>query len=499
MSKQVIWLMTDTTRYDMVGCYGFPQMQTPAIDALAARGVRYEYAYSTQPVCGPARSTLFTGLFPHENGCWGNCMPLGQGVRTIGQRLSQAGIRCGYIGKWHLDGGDYFGNGICPEGWDPDCWYDMKCYLDELGTDEARQRSRHQPEGGVEASFTYGHRCASRAIDYLERHSSEDLLLVVSFDEPHGPSLCPEPYASMYRDMPQPDSPSLHDNLENKPDYQRIWAQTASKRGDAAHAAALLGCNSFIDSEIGRVLEAVQRLAPDALVLFTSDHGAALDAHQLSAKGAAVYDEIARIPLIFAGGPCQTGAVRRHVVSHADVPATVLDYMGLDAPPAFTGRSLMGDLAADDGRDGLAYIEFNRYERDHDGFGGFQPMRAIVTDEWKLALHLTDLDELYHTPTDPCNLRNLIADPGCAEARNRLHDRLLDWMNHTRDPFRGYQWQCRPWRPDRTPSWEVDGYTRQPENEPGEPRQLDYATGLTMASATRSKQSKEVTHPCADR
>ena len=112
------------------------------LDALAKEGVRFDRVYTGQPVCGPARSLLFTGLYPHENGSWGNSMPLGADVKTLGQRLSERNIPCAYIGKWHLDGGDYFGNGICPDGWDKDYWYDMKCYLDELGSDAERFRSR---------------------------------------------------------------------------------------------------------------------------------------------------------------------------------------------------------------------------------------------------------------------------------------------------------------------------------------------------------------------
>ena len=77
---------------------------------------RYENAYTCQPVCGPARSAIFTGTFPHSNGMVTNGVPLGANVKTIGQRLTDNGIKCGYIGKWHLDGGDYFGLGCCPEG-----------------------------------------------------------------------------------------------------------------------------------------------------------------------------------------------------------------------------------------------------------------------------------------------------------------------------------------------------------------------------------------------
>ena len=120
--KQLVFIMTDTQRYDMVSCYKDTGLKTPCIDALAASGVRYERAYTAQPVCGPARSALFTGLFPACNGSWGNSMALGDNVKTVGQRLHDSGFRCAYIGKWHLDGCDYFGNGICPDGWDEDYW-----------------------------------------------------------------------------------------------------------------------------------------------------------------------------------------------------------------------------------------------------------------------------------------------------------------------------------------------------------------------------------------
>ena len=88
---------------------------------------------------------------------------------------------------------------------------------------------------------------------------------------------------------------------------------------------------------------------------------------------------------------------------------------------------------------------------------------------------------------DPAGHGNHAAAGETAALRDAMHDELLGWMNRTRDPFRGYQWTCRPWRRDREPSWDVDGYTRQRENDPGEARQLDYATGLTMETATRKK------------
>lgn len=498
MKKQLVWIMTDTTRYDMLRCYGNEHMHTPCLDALAESGVRFERVYSAQPVCGPARSLLFTGLYPHENGMFGNSMDLGENVKTIGQRLSESGVRCAYIGKWHLDGGDYFGNGICPPGWDEEYWYDMKCYLDELPNDAERLRSRKgescYENGGIDASFTYGHRCAERALNYIERYQNEDFFLTVSFDEPHGPSLCPEPYASMYADYVLEDTPAYHDTLENKPLYQKLWATTFKKKGKPVQAPLLLGCNSYIDSEIGRIVASVHQKLPDAMIIFTSDHGAALGAHGLTAKGPSVYDEIARVPLIISGGPCRKGETYPHTISHADLPATVLDYMGLRKPNAFSGKSLLPIISGEKTEENShAFIEFNRYERDHDGFGGYQPMRAIVTDRYKLALHLTDMDELYDIEKDPYNLNNLINHPDYAAIRNELHDMILNWMNETRDPFRGYQWKCRSWRTEYAPEWEVDGWTRQYDNDPGEYRQKEYETGLEMLEASRFKKKSNDT------
>ena len=182
-NRQVIFLMTDTTRKDMLGCYGDPRMKTPNLDRLAREGIRYENAYSCQPVCGPARSAIFTGTFPHTNGMVTNSVAMGDNVKTIGQRLQDAGIHCGYIGKWHLDGGDYFGLGRCPEGWDSRYWYDMRCYLEEL-TEEERLKSRRRETSycqDMTEEFTYAHRCTDRALAFLEECEGQDFFLGVFF------------------------------------------------------------------------------------------------------------------------------------------------------------------------------------------------------------------------------------------------------------------------------------------------------------------------------
>ena len=453
--RQVVLMMTDTQRRDMLGCYGNPVLQTPHLDRLAAQGVRFSKAYTCQPVCGPARSAIFTGLYPHSNGSWGNSMPLGDNVKTIGQRLRDQQFRTAYIGKWHLDGGDYFGLGRCPDGWEGKYWFDMRNYLEGM-SEEDRLASRSPDimrRRAIGEAFPYAHQCSDRAIDFLENNAQEDFLLVVSYDEPHHPFVCPEPYSSMYEDYEFPKSPNVWDTLQDKPDHHRAWAGS-SLREDKDRLKIrnpyFFGCNSYVDAEIGRVLDALDRHAPDSLVIYTADHGDMLGSHCLDGKGPAMYEEITAIPfLVRYPGVAPQGSVCDQVVSHIDIVPTILDAMGLDKPRLLEGNSfadLLRDPQAE--RPRAAYMEFGRYEIDHDGFGGFQPIREVCDGRFKLVVNLLTSDELYDLQADPYEMRNLIEDPALEQERNRLHDALLRWMNDTRDPFRGYYWERRPWRRD---------------------------------------------------
>lgn len=497
MKRQTVFLMVDTQRTDMLGCYGNADMQTPNLDQLSREGLTFDSAYTCQPVCGPARSAIFTGLFPHSNGVWTNSNALGDNVKTIGQRLRDKGIHTAYVGKWHLDGGDYFGLGKCPDGWDEEYWYDMRCYLEEL-TPEERLKSRDpktSKEDPITEEFTYAHRCSDRAVDFLEKHKDEDFFLVVSYDEPHEPALCPEPYASMYDDYRFPKSENIWDDLEGKPVHQKVWAQqnpVEDLDGLDITKRSLLACNSFVDYELGRVLDKIKALAPEAMVIYTSDHGDMMHAHQLFAKGPAPYEEITHIPLIIKHPEAEAGERYPYPASHIDLVPTILDYMGLEQPPWVEGVSMMPAIRDKEYRvNDYIFFEFGRYEIDHDGFGGLQPMRCVFDGRYKLCLNLLSGDELYDLETDPAEMKNLIEEEDLAEVRNQLHDVLLNWMNRTRDPFRGYYWERRPWRTDaRTATWPYTGATRQRENEDYEPRQLDYMTGLEMKAATREKYSK---------
>lgn len=501
--RQTVLFLIDTQGANCVGCYR-PDLAlgTPHIDRLAAQGVRFDGAYTCAPVCGPARSALLTGLYPHSNGVLGNDMAPHLDIPTLGQRLRDRGFATGYVGKWHLDGSDYFGDGRCPPGWDPAYWMDGRNYLESLPSDEARALSRRvlEPKDvaahGITAEFTHAWRIAERARDFIRDHRDRDFLLIVSIDEPHHPFIAPEPYASAFEKFLFP-VPNADDPLTDKPGSQREWA-----RHTAAHRAHLMrqggtaslrhplhfGCNSFCDSQVGRVMEAVDAETPSALVIHTSDHGDMFGSHGLYGKGPCMYEEIVRIPFIVRWpGAAPEGATSKAPISHIDVVPTLLDYFGLPMPGLLQGRSLLAQVRNPAYRTNeQVFLEFNRFEIDHDGFGAFSPTRAVFDGRYKLAINLLDTDELYDLSADPLELQNRINDPGILPERERLLDALLAWMNRTRDPLRGPHWARRHWGQREGSTW--GGPTRpRPFDEAYYPKTLLYDTGKVIDRLEYSK------------
>jgi len=487
----VVLIMTDTQGVNVVGCYGRPEMRTPNLDRMAALGVRFDRAYTCCPVCSPARSSILTGSYPHTTGVLANNIPLGANVRTIGERLCDNGYHTVYVGKWHLSGTDYFDDGICPPGWDPDYWYDGRGYLEEL-TEEERLRWRRElnkaenvHKYGITEEFIWAHRCSDRAINFLEKHSNvSPFFLVVSYDEPHGPSTCPPPFCDMFQDFEYPLGENVRDPLTNKPQHQREWSEFANlpREKRTLRSPMYFGCNSYVDYEIGRVLDAANMHAPDALVIFTSDHGTPLHSHGLSSKGPAMYDETTRIPFIARWkGHVREDKVCAYPVSHINIVPTLLDVAGLEIPPFLEGQSILPTfLDPEEKPNDFVFMEFSRYEVNHDEWGGFQPIRCIFEGTYKLVINLHYTDELYDLKRDPQEMTNLIDSSEYSETRDVLHDRTLEWMNKTRDPFRGPIWERRPWREKRLMGWNGSGKTRPRPDDRYEPRVLLYGTGLPV-------------------
>ncbi|WP_133012099.1 sulfatase-like hydrolase/transferase [Marinomonas flavescens] len=488
----IILIMTDTQATNMVGCYSGKPLNTNNIDALAAQGVRFNSAYTCSPVCTPARAGLFTGIYSNQSGPWSNNIAPGKNISTMGRYFKDAGYQTCYVGKWHLDGHDYYGTGICPPEWNENYWYDGANYLADLSDKQiALWRNGLNSVEDLEAnhideSFTWAHRISDRAINYLDEKSAESeqpFLMVLSYDEPHHPFTCPPKYLKKYQDFYYDLGPKAFDDLENKPEHHKLWSEAMRSPVDDKglyHHPLYFACNDFVDDEIGRVIDHLdQSEIENTWVVYTSDHGEMMGAHKLVSKGAAMYDDITNIPLIVrpprqAGVFGSAGTQVNTPVSHIDILPTMMHLANIEQPDMLPGGELISVIEQDNDRNVM--VEFNRYEVEHDSFGGFIPVRCWITPRFKLVINLFTSDELYDRVNDKNEMNNLIDHPEYASIRNQMHDELMDYMDEIRDPFRSYQWSMRAWRKDAKPRWM--GSFRPRPNDGYSPVVRDYDTGM---------------------
>ncbi len=458
----IVFITTDTQGHEMLSAYvDRPCVETPNLDRLANEGVLFENAFTTSPLCTPARASWHTGLYPNRAGAWANDLPLGQHIPTLAELLTEQGYHVLHVGKWHLDASGYEGAGVADGGFDDEAWYDLHNFYDEVGR-KGINRFGGWNRGLYDEAYCFGHRIADRAIDILnqKQDSRSPFFLAVSFDEPHGPYICPPPYRGRFNQADIYQPPTFGHDMVDKPRLQQQYAEFLANQRDnpnqfPAYYHRYYDCNRYVDYEIGRVLDAIEQFVPDAVVIFTSDHGDHLGAFGLCAKGPTMYDHTNAVPLLIKaphitqGGRCETG-----LVSSLDIWATILELAG-DDPTRFPqhkgydGRSLLPilDQKTDSVRD-FVVMEYNRFGEKFWQVNGFYPIRCIRTHDWKLSINLFDSDEFYDLQNDPDEAINLIHDSLVAGIRNQLHAQLLAWQDDTRDVFRGPVWGQRPWRPD---------------------------------------------------
>jgi uncharacterized sulfatase len=472
----VVLVVTDTQGLNAVGDLGGAGegvVDTPTLDRLADEGVSCANAYAGAPVCGPSRGCMFTGHYAHNAGSWTNNVMLYQGIDTMGTAFREAGYRTAYVGKWHLDG-DYHGYGTAPDPYEQEYWYDGENYRQDVGDDFfewywpggfQQDNAEYPPETlreqGITREDVWGGRIVDRARAFIEDvDDDQPYFLVVSYDEPHEPSLCPPEYAERYVD----DLPALPENYEtleeltDKPDHHRRRAE-AFRNGEffidslSNPASGVIprpvyfGCAEWVDSEIGRLLETVDdHDRANTVVSFTSDHGHHLGAHGLDSKWATAYEETVNVPLVFRypdGLPA--GELRESVASHVDLRSTLVDLAGLDADLDVDGRTMRPLLEDGEAYRDAAMIEYHGFSKGRSGDDGFLPLRALVTERDKLVVNLLETDEFYDLEEDPGEVTNRIDDPAVAERRDARFDELTNVLDETADPFYGGHWDDRHW------------------------------------------------------
>ena len=397
-----LFLMVDEMAWWALGSASSLGAKTPIIDALAARGMVFDAAYTPSPICVPARAAIATGRDVHETGYWSSAEPYDGAVPSRGHRLRGGGVEVVSIGKLHYRGerdDTGFDQQIRPlhvhegKGWllgllrRPVPRYDATAGLaEELG------------EGWTDYT-RYDEQVGEAACAWLEdpaRHA-RPWAAFVSFLSPHYPLIAPEEFLSLYDPADYarpaeevPDHPILRE-IAGFFAHDRHF--TDETRG-LAHAAYRALC-SFVDDQVGRVLAAleVSGQAEDTLVIFTSDHGDMMGEKGFWTKSV-MYDGATRVPLVLAGPGVAPGR-RTDPVSLIDIAPTLSEVMG-QGGEGFSGRSLLAP--PDPGRTVLSEY--------HDGGSsvGMTMLRWQATDgtQWKY---------VHYAEGHPPQLFDLTADP----------------------------------------------------------------------------------------
>jgi choline-sulfatase len=435
--KNLLIIMSDEHNPKLLGCAGHALVETPNLDALAARGTRFAAAYCNSPVCIPARAAFATGRYIHQVGFWDNADPYDGSVTSWHHRLRAADHRVVSIGKLHFrstadDNG--FSEEIVPLH-----VIDGKGDLMGLVRENLPRRGGSYKMAGLagpgESPYTFYDRdIAARAQIWLReqapKYRDRPWALFVSFVCPHFPLTAPPEHFYRYyldRDLPwpklydraqRPDHPYLHDYAASFAYDEHFETADQVRRAVAGY----FGLCSFLDENVGKVLRALEGcgVANDTRVLYTSDHGDNVGARGLWGKSN-MYEEVAGVPLILAGADIPAGQVSRVPVTHVDVYPTALEAVGVPAIPAesgFPGSSLFG-LATSNLPDRPAFSEYH-------GMGSTTGAFMLRLGRFKYVHYAAYQPQLFDLERDPEELRDVAADPGYRSALEACRTRLLE-------------------------------------------------------------------------
>lgn len=414
MKPNIIIFLTDQQRYDSLGAYGNPLDLTPNFDGWSKRGTLCENAFTPQPICGPARACIQTGLYATQNGCYRNGIPFkNRPNHSIAQIFRQNGYRTCYIGKWHLAAA-----GIVDES--ERAGYENWLGSNELefssdGYDLVMYNEENQP---VKIP---GHRIdgvVDRAIQYIDQNQNEPFVLFVSLIEPHCQN-CSNSYAAPL---------FTEERLRGRwmpPDLLALGGTAAQ------HISGYLALVQRIDAAFGRMMDALVSLdlLKKTTVLYTSDHGEHFMTRNSTNK-MSPHEVSIHVPMLWCGYDFDMGRRLRQPVSLIDILPTLLDCAHIEFDKKLAGRSirpLLYDPNAE-WRDSIL-IQISETEVG----------RAIRTRDWKYVVRAPGLDafrdisaeyyeesELYDLRNDPYELMNLIHHDGYENLKKELRSKLIE-------------------------------------------------------------------------
>ena len=466
----LLFIIVDEQRYDTLAAYGNDRIQMPSLNELATESLVFERAYCCQPVCGPSRSGILTGTWPHWNGQSENGRRMRDDVPCLPALISRGNYAKGYLGRiGHLKNG----RGPVPGPSDVDVfetfsWPPLK-YLQERGSrpviSDLRMNRMLLPEKLSGPKYL-----AERAERFLDTVEGRPFALFCSFYEPH------EPYYGPLNDLHAPEDVILPGNFNahlqpNQPLKARLEQRWFYQYGDTSTPRPLRseqdwrvviarywGLCTLVDRYIGRILQSLRDrgLYDNTLIVFTSDHGSMMGSHRMNIKNMA-FEESVRVPLLIRLPRQQQSQQISTPVSQIDLVPTLLDFLGQEVPDQVQGTSMrpLIEGTARNAAAGDVFFEWNGINalvhrdvvrdplpeyiaeiatREQALAALADPVRSIVTvDGWKMNYSPLGEHELYNLKQDPGETRNLAGEPDYGSRMSELGRRIKRWQQITSD------------------------------------------------------------------
>jgi iduronate 2-sulfatase len=434
--RNVLFIATDDLN-NCLGCYGHPVVKTPNIDRIAKRGVRFDRAYCQFPLCSPSRTSLMTGLAPDTTRVYElqthfrSVLP---DVMTLGQAFQKNGYFSGRVGKIY-----HYGNPgqIGTDGLDDKpSWNHVvnPAGLDKL--EEEPKLTNFTPGRGLGSAVCFyaspapdeqhtDGQVAAEVIRMMEAHKDEPFFIGAGFYKPHVPWIAPKKYFDMYPLDSIDVRPFDESEMTIAPEHAYStrpanWGMSVDQRRTAIQA--YYATISFVDAQIGKVLDALDRLnlADSTTVLFWSDHGYQLGEHGQWMKQT-VFEPSARAPFIVAGaGVSARGRNSMRTVEFLDMYPTLVDMCGLSGAPAnLHGRSLVPLLKNPNASWSKPAVSQVRRGKDIHG-------HSLRNERYRYTMWKGGElgEELYDYETDPREMRNLAADAKFTKLKAQLKTEL---------------------------------------------------------------------------
>ncbi len=436
----LLFIFSDQQSRDMVGCYGNRDLLTPNLDNFASEGVKFEECISSSPVCTAYRGMLMSGQHSLYNGALFNDMPLlANNGKYIGNVLRDAGYKMGYIGKWHLLGGDR--NRLIPPG-KMRYGFDGTFLSNNCQVDFRPYKCFYWNDKGEKVFFdeweVYGQ--TNQALDFLDNcspESNEPFALFVSWHPPHDWGIHMDSLIFQYDTIPElmnlydPDKIRLRPNVQDSPAVRRAYQ-------------GYYGMISGVDTAFGWLMEKLRKkgLEENTLVVFTSDHGDNLHSHDLVICKRTPYDTSIRTPLIMRfPNHLPKNKSSELIINSMDIMPTILGLLGPDIPVSVQGQDLSSAIL--NGKEDV--VESAPL------FFFYPAWRGVYTPEYTYAvgkfsqyiiskngkLGMKDdyhLNVLFDRRKDPYQINNLYDEKGSASLLKEMERLTKKWLEHFDDP-----------------------------------------------------------------